>query len=198
MPAAADRAAGRPTPGQPRVVRRPAVPPAAARPRVQGPVIRLAADRAAVGVRGWGPRAPRAARGETLLRRHRSATPQGLRPAHQLIRRHHRLRLQLEIQSPLVVELARHQVLADEVQRRDLVPRRTQRLGYVQRFIAVLDQADVAVAVIDKRRRDGRNADLIVVHVGQRPGRIAADGHLPLDTPGRHGGSEQHGGEEEG
>ena len=66
----------------------------------------------------------------------------------------------------------------------NVVPRRRNGLDHGQRLVAVLDQADSPLAIVDERGRDRRDADLVVIDVDQRPGRIAADGHPPLDAPG--------------
>ena len=55
-----------------------------------------------------------------------------------------------------------------------LVPRRWNRLIDGERFEARLDQPNLARAVVREVDRAGRRADLLVVDVHQRPGRIRA------------------------
>ena len=101
-------------------------------------------------------------------------------PRKQLVGGNDHLRLQLEVQEPLVPDLAGHKVLRYEIQRHILVPRRRYRLHHGQRLVAVFDQADFARAVIDKAGGNGRDPDFVIVHVDQCPGRIAANRQSPL------------------
>ena len=136
------------------------------------------------GIRPWRRIDPRA--GNARRRRdHRSglhAAAKTLGTLAQLLRRREDLRLEPIVEHPLVANLARHQVLGNEIQPVELVPRRRNGLKHGQRLITVFDQANLPLTVVGERRRDRRDADLVVVHVDQRPGRIAANGHLPLDA----------------
>ena len=103
-----------------------------------------------------------------------SAAAQFIGPAHQLFRRHDQLRLQLEVDHPMITQLGGHQVLADEVDAWQIPPRCRHRLQNRQRFIAILDQPNLSRAVIGKIVRDRRRADFVVIDKQPRPGRISA------------------------
>ena len=88
----------------------------------------------------------------------------------------------------LVADLPGPEVLGDEVERRDLVPGGRERVLDCQCLVPVLDQLDLASAVVGVLSRDGGHADLLVVDDDPGPGRVAADRHASAHTPGGRGG----------
>ena len=103
-------------------------------------------------------------------------------PIEKDIRWDDHLRLHLVAKRPVIAYLARHQVLRDEVQRRDLVPGSRYPLLHGLRFEAILDQSNGPGAVVREVAGDRRGADCVIVHVDECTRWIAADGHPPPDT----------------
>ena len=103
-------------------------------------------------------------------------------PIEKDVRWHDHLRLHLVAKGPVIAYLARHQVLRDEVQRRDLVPRSRYPLFHGLRLEAILDQSNGPSAVVREISGDRRGADWVIVHIYECARWIAADGHPPTDT----------------
>ena len=108
--------------------------------------------------------------------------PEVFGPIEEDIRWYDHLRLHLVAKCPVIAYLARHQVIRDEIQRRDLVPRSRHPLIHGLSFEAILDQPDGPRAVVREIGGNRRGADWVVVHVDECPGRTAVDGHSPPDT----------------
>jgi len=130
--------------------------------------------------RSWGEWS----RGKRTDRADRAHSPSKvLGPTEQLVGRHDPLGSHLIRERLTVANLARHQILADEIQRRDLIPRSGDRLHDGERFKAVFHQTNLSAPVIGEITRDGRDPDFVIVHIDQRTRRIAANHHPTLNTP---------------
>ena len=91
-------------------------------------------------------------------------------------------RLKLIVEAAHINDAPGHQVLAEEIERDILVPRRADLLVNLECLIAVLDEREMIVAVIDKVVIDRGGADLLVVAQDNRPRRIGSDDVAPFDA----------------
>ena len=91
----------------------------------------------------------------------------------QFLRWNYKLRGHVVVHRAVVTNLGRDQVFGDEVDRRVLIPRRGNRLIDRERFVARLDEANLARAVVGEVDGAGRGADLLVVDIDERSLRIA-------------------------
>ncbi len=81
----------------------------------------------------------------------------------------------VERDGAVVLDFARDNVFADEVERGNLVPGRGDRLVDGEGFVARFDEADFAGAVVGEIGGAGGGADRLVVDVDHRAWWIAAD-----------------------
>ena len=95
-------------------------------------------------------------------------------------------RLHIKLDNPLVTDFAGPEILSKKIERRNLIPRRADRLFDSQSFKTVLEQLDFARSVVGKRRGNRRDTDGLVVHKGGCPSRIAADREPPPHTSRAH------------
>jgi hypothetical protein len=106
--------------------------------------------------------------------RHR-ATAKFFAASNDLFRREHHLWFEIEADGSIVSNFVEGEVVAEEVERRDLPPRSGNRLIDGERFVARLHEADFARAIVSEVHRARSGADTLIVDKHHRAGRIATN-----------------------